>query len=199
MKRIAYGEDGFSLSPKARQMLNDRRLALGKTKYRSDNDVRRDDPDLIAVIELLHGHAGSYGHDIQIANIPDGYDYLIVKTVQNVEYVLCSKTKIYDADDPEIAKALYQTDNRTTSQFTDRELLAYHDAIVDFDCLSGNFKKVLLPQLDDFLTSQLADNCHLVFKSLKQDEIERFMTSADFVKILQECLRDNAQAILELE
>ena len=76
--KVVYNDcfGGFGLSDQANQWLKDNKGIDAKyNEY--NNDCKRTDPNLIAVIEALGDKANGMCADLAIAEIPDGSEYEI--------------------------------------------------------------------------------------------------------------------------
>lgn len=197
MKRVAYGENGFSLSVKAKERFNARRRAKDKTLISRSSEILRDDPDLIAVIEEMKNKAGANGKELEVAEIPDGYDYVIAKTRANHEIVLCSKTKIYDWTDNEVAlvvKKEKQAENKPVRPLsrTDFYPTKRKRARLSLDEMSNNLKLLVKDQLADAPKGSY----YLHFVALSGSESRHYVDRNTFVLVIAECQRQSDYIVL---
>lgn len=197
MKRVAYGENGFSLSVKAKERFNARRRAKDKTLISRSSEILRDDPDLIAVIEEMKNKAGANGKELEVAEIPAGYDYVIAKARANHEIVLCSKTKIYDWTDNEVALAVKkekQAENKPVRPLsrTDFYPTKRKRARLSLDEMSNNLKLLVKDQLADAPKGSY----YLHFVALSGSESRHYVDRNTFVLVIAECQRQSDYIVL---
>lgn len=197
MKRVAYGENGFSLSVAAKGKINDRKKAKGQKFITRSSQISRDDPDLIAVIEEMQNEAGANEKELEVAEVPDGYDYVIARSTANHEIVLCSKSKIYDWTDTEILEAVQ---NELIEK--DKPVRALRPgefypttkkrARLSLDEMSRNLKLLVKEQLTDVPKGEY----YLHFVALSGSESKHYVDRNTFQLVIAECQRQSDYIVL---
>lgn len=197
MQRVVYGEDGFSLSGVAKNRINVRKRAEGKRLIHSAYDVKRDDPDLIAVLEERQGVIGWQDTVMQIAYIPDDYFYTIMRPDNLHEVVLCSKTRIVEWTDNEVHDAMLKDlnkDDKTVRPLQKGEFRPTNRtrARLSLDEMSRSLKLLVKKQLIDVP----AGNYFLHFVALSGNESKHYVDKSTFQLVIAECQRQSDYIIL---
>ena len=181
MQRVVYGEDGFSLSGVAKNRINARKRAEGKRVIHSAYDVRRDDPDLIAVLEERQGVIGWQDTVMQIAYILDDYFYTIMRPDNLHEVVLCSKTRIVEWTDNEVHDAMLKDLNKDDKAVRPLQKGEFRPtdrtrARLSLDEMSRSLKLLVKKQLTDVP----AGNYYLHFVALSGSESKHYVDRNTF-------------------